>query len=193
MVDWRRLAVHQPRGPHHLAAEHLPMHWCPRQTPRIGTCRPNARMISLETPAWSGVHGPGEMTMAVGATASPPRPASISSLRRTTTSAPELAEVLYQVVGERVVVVDHQDHLAAPPSAMAIALKHRSRLVHTSPRTLCSGSESATMPAPAWTSATPVLDDDRADRDARVHVAGEAEVADRARHRARAGTARARR
>ena len=34
-----------------------------------------------------------------------------------------------------------------------------------------SGSESATMPAPAWMESIPVLEDHRPDRDAEVHVA----------------------
>src|SRR5205823_287589 len=54
---------------------------------------------------------------------------------------------LDQVVDERVVVVDHQDHPAtAWSSADALAWVSRSSR---------SGSESATMPAPAWTWAWP--------------------------------------
>src|SRR4029078_12826359 len=66
---------------------------------------------------------------------------------------PQLAQVLDEVVGERVVVVDHEQHQAFPPEARratSIALTTtRALLTHS----LCSsaGTLSATMPAPAWT------------------------------------------
>ena len=59
----------------------------------------------------------------------------------------QLAEVLVQVEGEGVVVVDEEDHarplatLSASNSACAFASVSRSS---------AAGSESATMPAPAW-------------------------------------------
>ncbi len=63
------------------------MHWWPRQMPRSGTRPAKASTSAMETPASFGVQGPGESTMRSGASASTPA-TSISSLRRTTTSAP---------------------------------------------------------------------------------------------------------
>ena len=42
--------------------------WCPRQTPSTGMpARASAGIASTDTPASAGVHGPGERTMARGA------------------------------------------------------------------------------------------------------------------------------
>src|SRR5213078_1259399 len=64
----------------------------------------------------------------------------------------ELAEQVREVVGERVVVVDQQDHRLASASSIAISSAASLRR-HSS----CSaaGSESATIPAPACSSAAP--------------------------------------
>src|SRR5207249_1541027 len=63
----------------------------------------------------------------------------------------ELAAVLHQVVGEGIVVVDDQNHSAsARRTAWIIA---RALLTHS--RCSASGSESATIPAPAWTNTRP--------------------------------------
>ena len=66
---------------------------------------------SFEIPACTGVHGPGEMIRCDG------RAASISSsvtwsLRTTpqVDARVDLAEPLHQVVGERVVIIDQQNH-----------------------------------------------------------------------------------
>src|SRR6185437_15533067 len=84
------------------------MAWCPRQTPRIGT-RPEKRLISSsDIPASAGRPGPGEIRMRLGRFDSISS-AVISSLRRTTTSPPSSPRY-YQVVSERIVVVDYQDH-----------------------------------------------------------------------------------
>ena len=40
-----------------------PMHWCPRQIPRIGVVAPWWRTTSTEIPASTGEPGPGEMMM----------------------------------------------------------------------------------------------------------------------------------
>ena len=76
----------------------------------------------------------------------------------------ELLEQVHEVVGERVVVVDHQDlhrlpspardHRAASCSARSIAASSAASLRRHSS---CSaaGSESATIPAPAWRYAVP--------------------------------------
>ena len=95
----------------------------------------------------------------------------------------ERAEQVREVVRERVVVVDQEDHGAAScsDSASSIAASSaRSLARHSS----CSaaGSESATMPPPACRCATPSRSHERADRDARVELARlRQEVADRAR------------
>ena len=90
-----------------------PIAWWPRHTPRIGTRPAKRRITSSETPASFGVQGPGESTMRSGASASISS-TDISSLRTTFTSCAQLAQVLHQVVGERVVVVDHQEHGSHP-------------------------------------------------------------------------------
>src|SRR5207247_7699169 len=65
---------------------------------------------------------------------------------------PELLEEVDEVVGERVVVIDQQDHRSASASVIAVSSAASFRR-HSS----CSaaGSESATMPAPACRWATP--------------------------------------
>ena len=93
-------------------------------------------------PASAGVQGPGEMMMWLGASAAISS-SVIASLRRTTGVLAQLADVARQVVDERVVVVDEQDHAAcSSASIMPRALSSVSRYS-------CSGSESATMPPPA--------------------------------------------
>jgi hypothetical protein len=42
------------------------MHWCPRQTPKIGVVGANRLSTSLQIPASLGVHGPGDRMMCVG-------------------------------------------------------------------------------------------------------------------------------
>ena len=66
-------------------------------------------MASRLTPASSGVQGPGETTRWVRPCSRMPSTV-ISSLRNTwILRARDLPQVLHQVVGERVVVVYHQD------------------------------------------------------------------------------------
>src|SRR5262249_18332402 len=62
--------------------------------------------------------------------------------------AAELAEVLREVIGERIVVVDEEHLPHKPSSAMATARLSTSILLHVSVHSNC-GSLSATMPAPA--------------------------------------------
>ena len=64
-----------------------PMLWWPRQTPRIGTAPESFSSTSSDTPAWSGVQGPGEMTMRAGPSAAISATVS-ASLRTTFTSCP---------------------------------------------------------------------------------------------------------
>src|SRR5207253_5111773 len=61
----------------------------------------------------------------------------------------ELAEVLHEVVGEGVVVIDHEELRAHSCSARRTAWI-MARALFTHSRCSASGSESATMPAPAW-------------------------------------------
>src|SRR3954447_8755847 len=88
------------------------MHWWPRQTPSTGSLGPNRLMMSLETPPSRGVQGPGEMTMCVGLRASTWSAVTLS-LRKTSIfseAPPTFAELLHEVVGERIVVVDQDEH-----------------------------------------------------------------------------------
>ncbi len=64
---------------------------------------------------------------------------------------PELAEILHEIVGERIVVIDDQQlgH-SALAVARAIASSAAFALLTVSRYSL-AGSESATIPAPAWT------------------------------------------
>ena len=94
-----------------LAPKVWPMHWWPRQTPSSGIRGANRSITAFEIPASSGVHGPGEMIRWVGCFA------SISSRliwsfrdHEQVEAGVDLAEALDQVVGERVVVVDQDDH-----------------------------------------------------------------------------------
>ena len=136
-----------------------PIHCRPRHTPRIGTSPAISRSRVSEIPASVGVHGPGEMTTAAG-------------MKRANTGdidgvvaldddvGAEFAEVLHDVVGERVVVIDHQDFFIARHATYLLAAISKSRAAwsaRTIARALLTdssnsapGSESATTPPPAW-------------------------------------------
>ena len=66
----------------------------------------------------------------------------------------QLAEILHEVVGERIVVVDDEDHDRCCAVAMRIARTEASSLDPVSSHSVF-GSESATMPAPTWIEARP--------------------------------------
>ena len=85
-----------------------PMVWWPRQTPRMGSSPASAATAARDTPASSGVQGPGESTSASGLRRRMPS-TSIWSFRNTSTSRVQLAQELHQVEGEGVVVVDEQE------------------------------------------------------------------------------------
>ena len=126
-----------------------PIAWWPRQTPSTGMRGPNSRITSSETPACSGRPGPGEMTTREWPSA---RSASsdASSLRRTTMLRAQLAQVLDQVVGERIVVVDDEDHAAYNPVCASSSARNIARALSLVSSYSAVGFESATMPAPAW-------------------------------------------
>jgi hypothetical protein len=63
------------------------MAWWPRHTPRIGVVGPSRLISSSDTPASSGVQGPGEITIFSGRSRSISSTVS-ASLRSTRTSAP---------------------------------------------------------------------------------------------------------
>ena len=129
------------------------MPWCPRHTPSTGTLTPNRRITSTEMPASSGRPGPGEITMRSGRMLG-------DLVGRHLVVAPDdrrraqLAEVLGQVEGERIVVVDQQNH--SPASAIASACSIARALSRVSSYS-AAGFESATIPAPAWMCARPFL------------------------------------
>src|SRR5437879_2544560 len=66
------------------------MHWWPRQTPRMGVAGPKRRTTSVEIPASPGEHGPGEMMIWEG------RSASISSGVVVSWRRLELGEALHR-------------------------------------------------------------------------------------------------
>ena len=94
-----------------------PIAWWPRQTPMSGVrVSAAAAMSARQMPASSGVQGPGERRMAEGCIAIAAC-TSISSLRRTCGFGAELAQIVEEVVGEAVVVVDQEQHSPHPSRA----------------------------------------------------------------------------
>ena len=81
-----------------------PMHWWPRQTPRIGISPARARMRPCDAPS-SGRPGPGEMRRASGRCARIPVHVD-GVVAEDDGRRPQLAQLLDQVVDERVVVVE---------------------------------------------------------------------------------------
>ena len=73
---------------------------------------PGDRWISgTEIPASLGVQGPGEITMRSGAKAATPRQVNLVVTIHPHLD-PQLPQILHQVIGEGIVVVDHQQHSA---------------------------------------------------------------------------------
>ena len=129
------------------------MPWCPRQTPSTGTCGAEA-LDHLDRDA--GVlrpSGPGEITMRSGAHLGDLVDGQLVVAPDDRRRA-QLAEVLREVEGERIVVVDEKDH--SPASAIASACSIARALSRVSSYS-AAGFESATIPAPAWTCARPSL------------------------------------
>jgi hypothetical protein len=86
-MDGRGLAMHDRLGPDHLAAESLAQALVAQADPRMGSLPDSFSSTSSDTPAWSGVHGPGEMTMRAAPSALISSTVS-ASLRTTFTSCP---------------------------------------------------------------------------------------------------------
>ncbi len=86
----------------------------------MGIRAPKRVTVAQEMPASLGVHGPGEITIFSG------RSASISSKRDFVVAKDfhvraELAEIVVQVVGERIVIVDQENHRFLHCSASSTA------------------------------------------------------------------------
>ena len=157
--------------------------WWPRHTPSVGTPASGKRAhASSEMPASSGVHGPGRDDDAVG-----PRSSSSSTVGAVVAHdlelGAQLAQVLDEVVGEGVVVVDDEDAhhrpVAAARTASSIARSTPPRLGHRL-LVLVVGLGVGDGAAAGLDVGDAVLDHDGADVDAGVEVAGVAQVADRA-------------
>src|SRR5688500_17403968 len=118
-----------------VAPQAAPMHWWPRQTPRNGVAAPGPGMTAVRARALRGVRHDAVARrdcLAVGG-----RQRVVAAEGGLVAA---LANVARQVMHERVVVIDEQDHLNT--SMMPRALSSVSRYSW-------SGSESAMMPPPA--------------------------------------------
>ena len=104
-----RLPVHELARLADLAAEGLDDRLVAEADAERRHAGASRRTISTVAPASPGRPGPGEITRCDGASRSASS-ASSSSLRRTHDLGAELAEEVGEVVRERVVVVDQQDH-----------------------------------------------------------------------------------
>src|SRR5467141_3616131 len=152
MAHGRYLAVHDALRAHHLAAKHLPDRLVP-QTDTENGHPPGQAFDQFERDAGAlGRARPGgddngarrERLHLVDADLVVADHAHLGA---------ELGEVLHQVVGERVVVVDHQHHgrtYAVSLAATAAARRSARALCCVSCHSDC-GSESATTPAAACT------------------------------------------
>src|SRR5882672_1294776 len=72
----------------------------------------------------------------------------------------QFLQILHEVPGERIVVVDHEDHGASHvsrPFATISAARNTALALACVSRHSFSGTESATIPAPAWTCMRPAL------------------------------------
>ena len=113
VVDHVGLAVHEILGPDDRAAKglaHRLMAEAHAQQRQLALRA--AGSIRREMPASVGVHGPGEMITRSGLRSSSSSTV-IWSLRKTwmSSSRIDLAQPLHEVVGERIVVIDDEDHV----------------------------------------------------------------------------------
>ena len=95
----------------------------------MGVVGPNRRTTSVEMPASAGVHGPGEITICVGASALDlVDPHLIASTHHG--FFPQLADVAGEIVDERVAVIEDQDHLSLLSQHLAQMRVQQARLLH---------------------------------------------------------------
>ena len=131
-------------------------------------------------PASLGVHGPGETTTR----SKPPLEQLVDRgavVAHDLELAPQLAQVLDEVVGERVVVVDDEDLHGQSGCSIAISTARRTpRALASDSRELVVGLGVGDGAAAGLDVGDAVLEHHRADVDAGVEVAGVAQVADRA-------------
>src|SRR5262245_45319575 len=156
--DRAGLAVHQARGAHHLAAVRLAQSLVPEAHPQDRHLARERQDRRLADPGVARLAGPGRDHEPV------------ERLRRQRLDrdrvvavhlelGPQRPQVLDEVVGERIVVVDDGDHPPAPslpiPRSARCTASHSARPLAMVSSHSRSGSESATMPAPAPQCAAP--------------------------------------
>src|SRR5262249_27896548 len=150
--DLRGLAVHDPRRADDPAAEHLAHALMAEAHAEQGRCAGESPDHVHRDPGLVRRARPGRdrarVRRPLGDRVEPDR---VVALDRDLGA--ELAEVLREVVGERVVVVDQQElHGAVRSAVRAIATaRSTARALLTVSWYSVSGTESATSPAPAWT------------------------------------------
>src|SRR4051794_3124499 len=153
MFDRRHLAVHQLRRPDHRAAERdadalVAEAYAEHRDARAESANHFNRDSRVFGPPWTGGNHDALRLQRLHLVERDP----IVPLdeRR----GPELTEPLREVIGERIVIVDEEQH-QSPASAIASAVSTALALSRVSSYS-AAGFESATMPAPAWTRARPL-------------------------------------
>src|SRR6185312_6804358 len=152
--DLRRLAVHHARRPHHLAAKGLPDRLVPEADAQDGDLAGVGPDHVQADSGLVGGAGAGRDHQVRGR-----QGADVAGRDLVVADHPNLrtnlAEVLDQVVGERVVIIDDQQHVLRPVelvTARAISTAFSTaRALMTHSRCSSPGTLSATMPAPACT------------------------------------------
>src|SRR6266513_2943074 len=146
--DVRQLAMHHLLCAHHPAAERLPDRLVPEADPEDRHAPGHAPDQLQGDPGLARRAGAGGDHEVRGR-----KPLDLPNRDFIVPQHPDLgsqlAQVLDQVVGERVVIVEHHDH-AASAEATSAALRMARALCCVSCHSDC-GSESATMPAAACT------------------------------------------
>ena len=112
VVDHVGLAVHEILGPHDRAAEGLAHRLMAQAHAQAAAACPSSRwQHSTEMPASVGVHGPGEMITRSGLRLEHLVDRDLVVAKDLDVERRiDLAQPLHEVVGERVVVVDDDDH-----------------------------------------------------------------------------------
>src|SRR4030095_9338908 len=148
VADLRRLAVHLHIGARHGGPERLPDRLMPEtdaeqrrgRAEAAGDVQGHARLV--------GGAGPGRDDDPLGRHADD-RVHVVCVVAHDVQVGAQLAEILHEVVGERIVVVDDEDHDRCFVVAIRIARTRPRALEPVSSHSVL-GSESATMPAPTW-------------------------------------------